>query len=638
MAEHTLKTLDLGVGYQGRLLIGDIALTVDRGEIVTLIGPNGAGKSTILKSLAGQLALIRGTVLLDGRDMAAQARGDIAKRMSVLLTERVKPELMTCWDVAAAGRYPYTGRMGLLGEEDRQIVRRTLELVGGLDLAERPFLSVSDGQRQRVLLARALCQEPEILLLDEPTSFLDIRYKLELLTTLRKMAHEQDLAVIMSLHELDLARRVSDRVICVAEDRIDRIGSPEECFDRAYIARLYHMTEGAYDPCFDSLEYGPGGAAPAFEHYVTAGGKRLRCGYTTGTCAALAASGAARRLLLGVWPETAALTTPKGLRVEVVLEDKQEGPGWAMCAVRKDGGDDIDRTSGALICARVERSGLGRVEILGGRGVGRVTKPGLDQPVGEAAINRVPRQMIAEAVEQIAALAGEDPGLTVTISVPEGEEIARKTFNPALGIEGGISILGTSGIVEPMSAQALIETIRVELRQAAAMGSRRVILTPGNYGMDFLRERGLDGLGIPVVKCSNFIGEAIDEAAARGFREVLLAGHAGKLVKLAGGVMNTHSRWADCRAELFCAHAAVCGASRETCRRLMEAASSDACLDILEEASLLEPVTDRLLSAIGGHLTRRAGADCKIGAVMFTNRRGMLGMTREGEEILSGWK
>ena len=633
-----LETRGLGVGYGGKILIGDISLEVRPGEIVTLIGPNGAGKSTILRSIAGQLAKIAGAVYLDGREMSSVPRAEIARQMSALFTDRIKPELMTCWDVAAAGRYPYTGRLGVLSAEDREIVAQTLDLVGGRDLADRPFDAVSDGQRQRILLARALCQQPEVLLLDEPTSFLDVRFKLELLTTLRKMVKEQGLAVIMSLHELDLARRVSDRVICVAVDHIDRIGRPEECFDRAYLADLFHMTAGDYDACFDTLEYGPGGAgAPAFEHYVTSGGKRLRCGYTTGTCAALAAAGAARRLLLGAWPETVALTTPKGIRVEVALEEKKEGPDWASCAVRKDGGDDIDRTSGALIGVRVEKNGGEGVAIRGGEGVGRVTKPGLDQPVGEAAINRVPRQMITDAAQQAAELAGYAGGLTVTVFVPDGAEIAEKTFNPQLGIEGGISILGTSGIVEPMSTQALIDTIRVELRQTAALGHRRVILTPGNYGTDFLRAQGWDDLGVPVVKCSNFLGEAIDEAGLLGFEQLLLVGHAGKLVKVAAGIMNTHSRWADCRTELFCAHAAACGADTETCRRLLGAATSDACLDILRETGLSEPVLGSLLGAVREHLAARAADGCRTGAVLFTNTYGLLGMTPEAKEMLSEW-
>ena len=235
-----LETKDLTVGYHGKPLIEDIALHVQRGRIVTLIGPNGSGKSTILKTIIGQLSKVSGTVFLDGKAMEARSRNEIARR-----------------DVVSSGRYPYTGRLGILQPEDQAIVERSLEQVGGMEFADRPFSAISDGQRQRILLARALCQEPEIIVLDEPTSFLDIRYKLELLTVLKRMVRENDLAVLLSLHELELAERISDTVVCVAGDRIDRIGPPEEIFTRAYIAKLYQMEHGKYDPCFDSLEFVP---------------------------------------------------------------------------------------------------------------------------------------------------------------------------------------------------------------------------------------------------------------------------------------------------------------------------------------------------------------------------------------------
>ncbi len=375
----------------------------------------------------------------------------------------------------------------------------------------------------------------------------------------------------------------------------------------------------------------------AFEHYISAGGKRLRCGYTTGTCAALAAAGAARYLTEGTWPETVSLRTPKGWRVEVPLEACRAEPGRAICAVRKDGGDDVDRTHGARIEAAVALIESPGIAIQGGPGVGRVTKPGLDQPVGEAAINRVPRQMIARAVEEVLSAAGYEGGASVVISVPEGEVIARQTFNPRLGIEGGISILGTSGIVEPMSAQAVVDTIALELRQAAAQGEKRLILTPGNYGLDYLRRQGMDQWEIPVVKCSNFIGEALDEAVLDGFSEILLVGHVGKLVKLAGGIFNTHSRTADCRAELFCAHAALAGGDKALCRALMDCSTTDACLARLDEAGLRDPVMAGLLGAMQEHLSRRAGETCAVGAVLFSNEYGLLGETSEAKEIMERW-
>jgi len=374
----------------------------------------------------------------------------------------------------------------------------------------------------------------------------------------------------------------------------------------------------------------------AFERYLRSGQKLLRCGYTTGTCAALAAAGAARLLLTGQTPAQARLMTPKGWEVDVPLEQPSLRDGTACCAVRKDAGDDADATDGLLIWAAVRRSDEPGVTVDGGEGVGRVTRPGLDQPVGAAAINHVPRQMIASAVRAECESAGYDGGLEVVISVPGGEAVARKTFNPMLGVTGGLSILGTSGIVEPMSERALIDTLEVEMRQAAA-ASRDVLLTPGNYGEDFLKTQGWDRWGVPVVKCSNFLGDALDMAAAGKFQRVLLVGHAGKLVKVAGGIMNTHSRWADCRTELFCAHAAVCGADTELCRSLMDAATSDACIALLDGAGLRGPVLARLLDEIDRHLTRRAAGAYRIGAVMFSNEYGLLGQTETAEEIMREW-
>ena len=252
-----LETDSLTVGYDGKPLIHDVCLEVRRGKIVTLIGPNGSGKSTILKTIVGQLSKVSGTVLLENTPMEQRRQREIAKRMAILMTERVRPELMTCYDVVSTGRYPYTGALGLLGKEDKKIVAESLELVHGTDIADRPFDAISDGQRQRILLARALCQQPEIIVLDEPTSYLDIRYKLELLTILKTMVREKNMAVLVSLHELELAQRVSDTVVCVSGDRIDRMGPPETIFTNDYIAKLYHMEPGKYDPCFDTLEYVP---------------------------------------------------------------------------------------------------------------------------------------------------------------------------------------------------------------------------------------------------------------------------------------------------------------------------------------------------------------------------------------------
>lgn len=254
MEEYYLYTRGLTVGYRGVPLIRDIELCLKKGEILTLIGPNGAGKTTILKSIIRQLEPLGGVVCLDGREIGSMTGRNLSRRLSVVLTERVRPELMTCEDVVATGRYPYTGRFGVLSEEDRRIVKESMERVHIGELSGRDFLHTSDGQKQRVMLARALCQEPEIIVLDEPTSFLDMRYKLEFLSILQNMSRSRNLSVIMSLHELDLAERISDKIACIKGDHVDRFGTPEEIFTGGYMQELYQMQTGSYDERTGSLE------------------------------------------------------------------------------------------------------------------------------------------------------------------------------------------------------------------------------------------------------------------------------------------------------------------------------------------------------------------------------------------------
>ena len=249
-----IRTEHMDVGYDGVPLIRDIEIGVRRGEILTLIGPNGSGKSTILKSMIRQLKLLAGVVVLDGEAMAAMKEGDIAKKMAIVMTERLRAELMTGEDVVATGRYPYTGRLGILTKADKAIVQEAIALVHGEAFAQRPFHQISDGQRQRLLLARAVCQEPEVIVLDEPTSFLDVKHKLELLEILKGLVRERNVAVLMSLHELDLAQKISDRVVCVANNAVDRCGTPEEIFTNEYIEALYGMEKGSYNALFGSLE------------------------------------------------------------------------------------------------------------------------------------------------------------------------------------------------------------------------------------------------------------------------------------------------------------------------------------------------------------------------------------------------
>ena len=368
------------------------------------------------------------------------------------------------------------------------------------------------------------------------------------------------------------------------------------------------------------------------EQFVYKDKKKLRCGYTTGSCAAAAAKAAAIMLFKGENVDTVDLVTPGGIILRLDVEEIERKGEAVSCAVRKDGGDDADVTDGILIHATLQRQEKQGIEIDGGEGIGRVTRPGLEQAPGCAAINSVPRQMISEALLEVCDAFGYEGGLRVVIWAPEGTEIARKTFNPDLGIEGGISILGTSGIVEPMSEKALTDTIRLELKMQRAHGGEFVILIPGNYGMNYMRDH-LPWNVKDAIKCSNFIGEAIDMAWEVGFRRILLIGHIGKLVKLGAGIMNTHSRNADGRMEVLSVCALEVSAPAELACRILNCITTDEAVGILQEAGILPQVMERLCVRIQKHLDRRAGEDMQIGAVIFSNEYGLLGMTEQAQKM-----
>ena len=377
----------------------------------------------------------------------------------------------------------------------------------------------------------------------------------------------------------------------------------------------------------------------SFEHYIFRGRQKLRRGFTTGSCAALAAKAAAQMLLGGERVATVEITTPKGIPLKVPVLKAELTCGHACCAVRKDAGDDPDVTDGVLVYAKLCKTSAPGIRIDGGAGIGRVMRPGLDQPVGAAAINRVPRQMITKELQAICDRYAYTGGLEAVISIPLGSRLARRTFNARLGIEGGISVLGTSGIVEPQSRQALIDSFGLELRILAAEGHKSVIFTPGNYGRAFIAaQAALAATSVPVVKCSNYVGEALDFAASNGFDKILLVGHLGKFVKLAGGIMNTHSGMADCRRELLAAHAALAGAGKKTVAELMRAASTEACIEILQANGLRTDVFFSLLSNMQSHLERRVGEGIAIGAMLFSNAHGFLGQTETAAGVIASFQ
>ena len=369
--------------------------------------------------------------------------------------------------------------------------------------------------------------------------------------------------------------------------------------------------------------------------YVTQNNRKLRCGYTTGTCAAASSKACAHMLLSGKVIDTVRLRVPKGVDVTVELHDVVLSEKYAQCSVVKDGGDDIDATHGMKIFSKVELTDSG-IEIDGGEGVGRVTKNGLDQPVGNAAINSTPRRMIANELQSVATDFNYNGGFSVRIYAPEGEKVAVKTFNPNLGIVGGISILGTSGIVEPMSESALIATIVKDMDVRKAEGRKVLLVVPGNYGKDFVE--GMPGIdGNNAVKCSNFVGDMLDHACAIG-TDVVLVGNLGKLVKLAGGIMNTHSRNADCRMEILATNAALAGGDVELVRTVAQCNTTDDALDRIVEAGLKDKVSELLIKAIDKHMKHRTGGSIRTAAVVFSTKYGLLGKTEDADGMLETYR
>ena len=373
----------------------------------------------------------------------------------------------------------------------------------------------------------------------------------------------------------------------------------------------------------------------------------MRYGFTTGSCAAAAAKAAAYMLLTGRKKTKITIETPKGIPYTAQILDIRRGENEVSCAVEKDGGDDPDITTGAWICAKVSyasdsdakeskrgpeerRNQQPELRIEGGMGVGRVTRVGLDQPVGNAAINHVPREMIRKEVMEVCRITDYSGGLEIEISVPGGEELSERTFNPKLGIVGGISILGTSGIVEPMSSQAILDTIRIELRQRREEGFDYVAVSPGNYGLDFMKKTYGYDLDRSV-KCSNFIGETIDMAVELGFRKMLLTGHIGKLIKVAGGIMNTHSREADCRMELLAAFCVREQMELGQVRRILECVTTEEALPVLTESGKRQPVMDHIAERICYYMENRSGGRLQTDCILYANGYGELARSKEAE-------
>ena len=367
--------------------------------------------------------------------------------------------------------------------------------------------------------------------------------------------------------------------------------------------------------------------------------KELRKGFTTGSCGAAAAKAALYMLLTGSVKDEIEIITPEGAVFRTEIKDIFREENRVRCAVVKDGGDDPDVTTGLHVTAEVraeERAdGDLEIQIEGGPGVGRVTLPGLDQPVGNAAINRVPRQMIEKELSEVAELLDFRGRIRVILSVPGGEAAAERTFNPRLGIEGGISILGTTGIVEPMSTRAILDTIRVELNQRKALGDRIAAVSPGNYGLNFMKETYGYDLNRSV-KCSNYVGDTVDMVREMDFRGMLLTGHIGKLIKVSGGIMNTHSKEGDARMELLAAGVIRAGGSMDTLRGILNCRVTEEALGIIqaESPALLRTSMESVMDRILYYLRKRAGEELPVECILYSNEFGLLAASPGAMDML----
>lgn len=361
--------------------------------------------------------------------------------------------------------------------------------------------------------------------------------------------------------------------------------------------------------------------------YIVKNGKKLRCGFTTGTCATAAATAAVQMLLSGEIVDKVTVKLPKGITLCIDIRDQSIAENQVSCCVKKESGDDPDVTDGILIYAYVTLNQSGEIKIEGGKGVGRVTQKGLDCPVGGPAINSVPRKMITENVMNVFSEYDYKGGADILIEVPQGEEVAKRTFNPHIGIIGGISIIGTTGIVEPMSEKALVDSLKVEMNVIKAKGFKKLLAFPGNYAEKFIdKELGIRGENS--LKFSNYLGEVLDYAIELEFEEVLIVGHIGKMVKVAGGMMNTHSHMGDFRMEVFGCYAGLYGASPQVIGEILSCVTTEAVLEILIRENIFDDVISKISERAMFYINKKVDNKLKADLIIYSNEQGILNNRR----------
>ncbi|MEF9952873.1 MAG: cobalt-precorrin-5B (C(1))-methyltransferase CbiD [Clostridium sp.] len=648
---EVLRCNNLSFSYENKVVLKDIDLSIEKGKITGLLGGNGAGKSTLFLNLNGILRPQWGDIYLNNVRIEGNKRGRNLLRNSVGIVFQNPDDQIISSNVFDDISFGLLNQ-GICSSEIKSRVDKIIQDLSLMEIVNTPVHKLSYGQRKKVAIAGVLVMKPSVIILDEPTAGLDPSGVSEMCSLLKSLASDYRIGVLISTHEMDLVPNICSRIYILKNGVITYSGDVNGAINNPSIIReaglrlprLSHLMEvmNKRDGLNLNIEASTISRArkevlslinSSCSMEIIKDNKKLRKGYTTGSCAAAASKASGIMLLSGRKVESVRILTPKGIPLDLKVYNQTIGKDYAQCSIIKDGGDDPDVTTGLHIYSRVSRGSNGKILIDGGEGVGRVLKDGLSIEKGSAAINPVPREMIKSSLIEVSEEEEYRGGFNVIISAKGGEEVALKTFNPRLGIEGGISILGTTGIVEPMSETAIIESFKAEMRIHRANGYKTLVIAPGNYGQVFSREEyNLDETR--VIKVSNFIGEALDYGCYLGFKRIVLLGHMGKMVKLAGGIMNTHSKVGDCRMELISLYTLLEGGEIRLSEKILSSTTTDEAYKYLQTSRLCEPVIKRLGKNIDFHLKNRINNQTCIEFIVFSNKYGILFKTNKVDSIL----
>lgn len=555
MTEYILRGEDLHFTYSdGTEVLRGLSVSIPKGKKIAVLGANGVGKSTLFLHFNGIYRPQKGTIYFQGEPISYQKNplNELRRKVGIVFQDP-DSQLFAANVIQEISFGPIN--LGLSKDEVCERVKKAMELTDITHLKDKPTQFLSYGQKKLVCLADVLAMEPEVMILDEPTAWLDPNHTKQVLNLLTNL-NEQGKTIIISTHDLQFAYSWADYILVVEEGRVTKEGTPEEILHR------------------DEKVVRSDGLGRVWQE-----GRYWRKGITTGTCATAGAKAATHLLLTNKMVKEIDVDLPSGQRITVPVKGLIKEGNIASCTVIKDGGDDPDITHGLPIVTQVQLTADDKIEIQGGAGVGQVTKPGLQIPPGQAAINPVPRQMINDNVGQ---LLSSGQGAIVTISAPGGEEKALHTMNPQLGILGGISILGTSGIVEPMSEEAFKNSLVVRVKQVKALGYDTLILVPGRIGEKAAQEK----YALPeemMAQMSNFVGFMLEQGAKEGFKRILVIGHLGKTVKLASGIFHTHSRMADGRLETIAAWLGALGAKPAFLKEILAQTTTEGAITLIKE-------------------------------------------------------